>query len=164
VGGERVGAFVSDGPYTDAQYAKDRRRILKLKDKWLAALGLRWWHVDLEYSREPLPVPEEAKAAGWQKNAQCVAKWQYLRACITFNMPAVAGLSDDELETTFVHEACHALVNEMREWADHPRGNGIDHEERVVTSLANAFLWVREAGESAGRKAKQPAKRKGRKR
>ena len=33
-------------------------------------------------------------------------------------------------------ELCHALVNEMRE-------QGIDHEERVVTMLSKAFMWVR---------------------
>ena len=48
-----------------------------------------------------------------------------------------AGMSNEELERTVVHELVHALVNELRE-------GGIDHEERVVTTLTKAVLWVRD--------------------
>jgi len=48
-------------------------------------------------------------------------------------------MDGDEIERAVVHELCHILVNEMRE-------DEIHHEERVVTGLQKAFMWV--AGES----------------
>jgi hypothetical protein len=150
--------MTDDDVYSDRQYRKDRARILKLKDKWLAPLGLRWWHVEICHSREPLKVAEADAANGWRKNGECVAKWQYLKATVTFNMPAVADMADDDLETLFVHELCHALVNEMRNFGAE---DGMDHEERVVTALTSAFIWVRAAGEKSGRAGAGRRKSKG---
>jgi hypothetical protein len=50
-------------------------------------------------------------------------------------MITVKRLDEYELEKAIVHEFMHILVNEMR-------AGGIDHEERVVTGLANAALWL----------------------
>jgi hypothetical protein len=56
------------------------------------------------------------------------------------------------LERIFVHECCHAIVNEMREWSVGHEGNGVmGHEERVVSHLANAFLWTYMQGWNDGK-------------
>lgn len=46
-------------------------------------------------------------------------------------------MSDEEIEYVVVHELMHVFLNEMRE-------QGQQHEERVATLLAKAFLWVRD--------------------
>lgn len=56
-------------------------------------------------------------------------------------LPVMEELTDDELEEIFVHECGHILVNEMRGDPD----DWLDHEERVVSTLTKAFLWVRSA-------------------
>ena len=97
-------------------------------------------------------MSEENRQAGWRCHGQCVAKWQYLKATLRFDVEAVNDLDDEELDHLFVHECCHALVNEMREWDGE---HGIDHEERVVTMLTNAFGWMWQAGRDAGRAEKK---------
>lgn len=135
--------------FSDAEYDRNRDRILKLKDKWLAPLGLLWWQIELEYSREPL-LPDDAqdRKDDYCTLARCYAKWQYMRAKIVFNMVDVARLDDEALERTFVHECMHVLVNEMRYYGEE---GGLAHEERVVCTLTNAFLWVRKVDRSAER-------------
>ena len=56
--------------------------------------------------------------------AEVQSDWRYLSAAIKFNMPALAGQTDEEIEIKVVHELCHILICEMRE-------DGVDHEERV---------------------------------
>lgn len=135
----------------DKEYNEQRDRLLTLADKWIAPLGLKWWHVKFEYSRESLSTQGQ-KASGRSCQAQTIVDWEYLNATITFDMQAIVDESDKELESTFVHECCHILIHEMRMWAGpeftrEKQDEAIKHEERVVTLLAKAFLWTREAGE-----------------
>jgi len=129
---------------TDSEYNDTRARIVALAGKWLAPLGLKWWKVHLEYAREGFDA-EERHQANAQATAYTNASWKYLEATFTFHLPRCAAMEDDELEYVFVHECCHALVNEQREVVRH---NGTDetldlgHEERVCTTLAKAFLWT----------------------
>lgn len=133
---------------TDADYAAQKARVLAMATRWLKPLGLLWWRVEHQWSREPLRTSAEDKAENWVCLARTRAKWQYLHVAFEWNLPAIADLTDERLETTFVHECVHALVAEMREWAtEHEDGGVILHEERVVTMLASAFLWTRQAGE-----------------
>lgn len=128
---------------TDQEYRKQKKRVRKLIEKWHAALGLRWWRIDYNFYRECLPDHPEAVAL-------CTVHWEYKEADIDFCLPKCAELADDRLEYMYVHECCHVLVAEMREWAgDGDRSCPVRqrHEERVVTDLASAFLWVRLAGE-----------------
>lgn len=133
---------------TDGEYKKQKRRIQKLADRWLPALGLDQWHLDLAYKREGIAASAEDAAENWQCNAQARVKWEYQRATLSFNMLSMEDYDDKELERLFVHECCHALVAEMREWgteamtkdfADH----ALKHEERVVACLTEAFLRKR---------------------
>lgn len=121
---------------TDAEYEEQKQRIRAIADRWIEPLGLNWWKIELEYSREPLQGAEEDAKQGWCLQATCRAKWQYLDATITFGLPSIAHLSDEALEDVIVHELMHVFVNEMRE-------KGINHEERVVTQLTKAVIGLR---------------------
>jgi hypothetical protein len=122
----------------DAEYARQKRRLLALFERWAGPLGLRWWDIDMAYEREQFEV--DGKPAP-ETIAQTAVNWRYGHATITWNMPQVAQLADDKLERTFVHELAHLLVNEMRQC---DQDDWLDHEERVVTNLTKAFLWLRE--------------------
>lgn len=63
------------------------------------------------------------------------ADWRYLEAVVLVNLRFVETVSDERLELYFVHEMMHALLDEAQ-IVDR------DHEERVATWLALAFLWT----------------------
>ena len=134
----------------DKEYATQKKRVERVIDKWVKPLGLRWWKLGYKFYREPLP-PYEGESIVYSAQAvmDCHVSWKYLRAWIRFNLIAVADLGDVELEWAFVHECAHVFLNEMRE-------EGIDHEERVASHLADAFIWLREHVEG---EKKRPAPR-----
>jgi len=114
------------------KHLETRDKIQRVFDYWRYRLWLGPWSITLHYewngidqSRRDLSIL-----------ATCSARWMYLEADITFDMPLISCVSDQKLEEIVVHEMIHILVNEMRE-------RGIDHEERVVTLLTNAFLTVK---------------------
>jgi len=119
-------------------FKRHRRRIRRCFDEWGTKLGLRWWSVEIRYYDRPKHF---RKASGASANAamRVWADWRYMTATIAVNVPALAELSDDELERSIVHELVHILVNEMRE--DDP---DVKHEERTVTMLTKAVIWVRD--------------------
>jgi hypothetical protein len=55
-------------------------------------------------------------------------------------MPRVLELSDEDLERCVVHELVHVFLNEARENGE----DWLDHEERVASTLAQAFIWLRD--------------------
>lgn len=124
---------------TDLEYEALVARLKKLVEHWRQPLGLNWWRLSLNYERNGL---SQTDGEGWRSLMKVSAKWPYLAAELSFSMPDLLGLSDEELERHFVHECCHILVNEMRNRSEN---DGQDHEERVCETLTNAFLWVREA-------------------
>ena len=130
---------------TDAEYAAQKKRLVRLKDRWYAALGLGWWRIEETYYREGGEGFAPPEGSSWGSLATCVADWSHKAASISWNMPAVAETDDYVLETAYVHEMMHLFVSEMREGvvADF---NQLPHEERVCTQLAEAFLWTRTAG------------------
>ena len=145
----------------DAAFGKQKRRLLKLANRWIGPLGLKWWKLDLVYSRTPL----DSSKPGFYCQAKTSVAWEYLDATITWNMEAIEGLSDEELEKIFVHECCHILVNEMRMWGpskldEEKLHEAMLHEERVVTQLALAFLWTRKDGSGELSCARTRLKRK----
>ncbi|KKL89323.1 hypothetical protein LCGC14_1915860 [marine sediment metagenome] len=81
-------------------------------------------------------------------------------ATVAFNISALKELDDHDLEVVVVHEMCHVLVNEMRaDRGGEPTHGSVAHEERVVSTLAQAFLTVRDQGEREGRKAARRKKK-----
>lgn len=111
---------------------------------WFPVLGLDHWRIiGFEYQREGKPDKPDAVA-------EVVSAWDYQHATIFIYCPAWIGISDDEAEYFFVHECCHMLVNEMRCWSDMnisaaETARAKEHEERVVTNLAVAFIRARKS-------------------
>ncbi len=111
-----------------------RKRVRKFVKPWLHVLGLGWYEaIEFHwYDNEK----DFRKSADGTVLMRVWSDWRYMTATVAVNVPAVARLTDTQLERAVVHEFVHVLVNEMRE-------KGIDHEERVVTMLTKAFFWVR---------------------
>ncbi len=133
----------------DKEFNALRSRIDKIAKWWIKQSGLGWWKISLVYDRDT--TPQGDGTGDYHLAATCSAKWQYLDATLTFNMQAFTETSSKNLEKTIVHELMHIFVNEMRE-------KGTLHEERVVTSLAKGFIWIRDEGIAIGkREAKKEA-------
>ncbi len=125
----------------DAEYEDLKARILALIDYWQARLGLKWWRIYHTFVRDTGEFRTDGERAP-ETAANCSADWRYLEAHISYNMLKCLDLDPDELEYIIVHEYCHVLVNETRDPAD--LKGFIPHEERVVTTLAKAFIWTRD--------------------
>lgn len=125
----------------DKEYRKQKKRIDRFIEKWKAFLGLRWWSVTINYHDEPYIGEATVPTA-----ARTTTYWEYNRAVIDFYVPEFTTESDERVEEIVIHEFCHILVNEMRQW--HDANDGVPHEERVVSNLAQAFLWVRDAAKN----------------
>ncbi len=146
-----------DKEVNDKEVRITKRRVHKLLDEWATGakpriVPLKGWILEITYS---LAVTNTA--TGEQAAADCTANWAYKRAEMTFYLPALQEMADLDVELVIVHELCHALVNEMREWGTHfnntdPELPARRHEERVVTELALGFLGTKY------RDAKIPAK------
>lgn len=121
----------------DAEFARQKERIIALADWWVPKIGLAWWQIDLVYARDDFEVHGEPSP---EAVAKTHANWRYGTAAITWNMPLVAQQSDGDLETAFVHELQHIFLNEARENGD----DWLDHEERVASTYTKAFLWLRD--------------------
>jgi hypothetical protein len=100
---------------------------------WTCWLGLRWWSIEAIYV-EHINTPEEGDLV----RAECSADWRYLRATLCFAYDALINCTKKEIEHLVVHELCHVLINEIH------HDDQLDHEERVVTTMTDAFLWVKE--------------------
>lgn len=129
----------------DSEYEAQRERLKALADKWVGPLGLGWWDLDFAYARDDYEPKHDNSRHDELANCRC--DWRYGHAMITWNMPLAAEQSDEQLERAFVHELCHIFLNEMR-WAREADTDGLDHEERVASTLTKAFLWLRDALEA----------------
>lgn len=128
----------------DKTYRTQKRRLKALAAKWFKCLGLLWWKISISYDRTGEAFASKGKSEGvWCGIALVAANWEYRLAKMTWNMPLLPELNDAELEGKFLHECGHILVREMREWAvEGSTDHAVQHEERVVTGLENAFAWV----------------------
>jgi predicted metallopeptidase len=113
---------------------------MKAVNKWLSPLGLGWWEVTLHWHSKPkdvlrwFPTDDRTDVVV----AKTYVYWIYGTAALHINLPAFKGMSRWKIEKIVIHELLHILVNEMRV-------EGIEHEERVVTTLTKAVLWTRNA-------------------
>lgn len=113
-----------------------KKQIEKLFNKWTYRLGLRWWNIKLYIYDDPKDIMNNFKSEGDAfVAATSLCDWRYTNCNIEINYPEVKKMNKADTEKIIIHELCHALVNEMEK-------SGIDHEERVVTGLTNAFLWT----------------------
>ena len=131
---------------TDAEYEAQRARIVALAERWTRPLGLGWWTITHEYERDSGRFESDTDASSASVLASCKADWRYLKATITWNMRHLQDTSDDYLEKAFVHELMHVMLHELSVDDSHHNAS----EERVASTLANAFVWVRAEGNGEG--------------
>ncbi len=112
-------------------------RCTPIFDEWLYKLGLKWWEIKITYYRKEKQFKKDNGVD--VAIMRCWVKWEYFTFNVDVNLSSVRCMDDDDLEYAIVHELCHAMVNEMNE--DDPDGK---HEERTVTMLTKAFIWVRD--------------------
>lgn len=143
---------------TDKEFEAQKNRLRALFWKWETILGLRLWQrVDLIFDREFFS--EERTGHPHNCVAYADASWEYLKGSVTFSLPKLIDLDDDELDYVVRHEFAHLLVNQMREYDGSRHKETVKHEEMVVTRLAQAFDWVYTAGLKAGKKKEKEKKK-----
>lgn len=114
---------------------KEKKILSSALTKWIHHTGLGWWDVKIIYHKGKDAHKYFKSGKNETIMARIFSDWRYGELVIHFNIQKLKGKNKEEIDRIVVHELCHALVNEMRE-------DGIDHEERVVTGLTKAFLWV----------------------
>lgn len=130
---------------TDLQASKEQSRIRFFIKKWAKILRLADWSIRVQYTRDAVCVDD---GTGYEIGAKVTTSWQYKMMNLEFNLQSTINASISEVEKIVVHELCHAVVNEMREWcgenrsADEGSESAIAHEERVVTELTNILIGL----------------------
>lgn len=129
---------------TDAEYKAEKARVQRFIDKWFTTMGLGWFKVNMEWSRE-----HDGEVA-----ARTLSSWQYKSATITWFLPHIEKYDDDTVEETVVHEFSHVLLSGIAQ-------NMVDTDETLANQVneyttelvAHALLWTRNAGRDDQRKA-----------
>jgi hypothetical protein len=113
----------------DEEFELQKKRIQVLTERWVKPLGMNWGRIHFVYHRDSGDFQEQrekycdtSKDGSGRGLAFCTSDWRYAESTIQFNLLVVAGEDDDALEEFYVH-----------------------HEERVATTLAKAFVWLRDA-------------------
>lgn len=125
---------------TDAEYETTRAKLREWFDDWQLMLGLGSWEIQLLWTRER--ADDDKANAGRLSLATVEADWRYQRAEITLYMPTLVECTGKAQENTVVHELLHLYLAELENKKNQHR---LDHEERVVTQIANAFLRLRDS-------------------
>lgn len=121
---------------TDKQYAAQKKRVMQVWEKWFSDIGMGWWAVELEWSRE-------REEDSWTTIAVTHANWQYRTGNVKFFLPTCADLSDDQLEEAVVHEMVHIMAEGIHDLRD---DQAREITEYTVTTIARALIWARCAG------------------
>lgn len=130
---------------TDREFVAQRKRLLALMKKWREVLSLDEWLITFQPHRGAYEVEGAMGAA----LASADVRWEYRQATLAFDCEMLASHTDSEVQDTFIHEAMHVLVNEMRD----DTGSSISHEERVCTTLALVVQRAYEMGIQEGQKS-----------
>lgn len=138
----------------DAAYAAEKARIQKVVEKWHTTIGLKWWTGTYEYDRIGGDFPTEKEHPNAPQVAHCTAYWQYLKFCISFNLPVMVEIEDDLLEPNILHEMVHPLLDELAQGDN--RDDAGDHVERVTQMVTNALIWTWDTAYEAGKDAPKP--------
>lgn len=142
---------------TDKEFNTQKKRIRSLITKWHKAIGMNWWRVEYIYSRERRDDSATTydPGQGWDVAADCQTDSNYMTATVTFYLPNIATIRDEELEEIYLHELMHVLINPMQ------TKKKAAEEERVATTLARAMIWASEIHKKPEKK-KKPASGGGR--
>lgn len=120
---------------TDKEYAEMKRRIKAVVKKWYQPAGWGWWRTEFVYSRERQPGNDQVAA-----ETHC--DFKYSHASITFYLPVLANMTDEELEHTIVHEFCHLTASCFPNFEDNQ--DAASKFERVVDDFAKQMIWAHE--------------------
>ena len=112
---------------------KTKKLVMKYMRYWAAAMGLNWYSWGVGFDIDWVNFNHKKDK---QTGMRVFADWRYMRFDIEVNVPVVRDLPDKEIERLVIHELVHVFLNELN--AD------VDHEERAVTMLTNAFGFVRD--------------------
>ena len=117
---------------TDKEYNQTRRRLKRLCNEWIPALGFGWWKIIVEYHR--------GRFTGKWRNSVVRNRtlWQYRESTIIWNMPFAFTRSDEDLKEDLFHELAHILIAEMHEYTRSKKGR--KHEEHVCCHIQNLIL------------------------
>lgn len=145
---------------TDKDFNREHARVDKLLKIWTAQLGLRWWKIHARFHRSGDRMDARKDDDGYCTVARTTVQWQYLTAHIDWDLSQLVGCADEKVESYVVHELCHVLVRELRcdGGPSEHRTEIVNHEERVVTTLASAFIWTRNAARDGSQKKKRGRK------
>jgi hypothetical protein len=108
-----------------------KKTISRYITKWVFRLGLRAWDVrthmcyENKHNRKVF-ITKDKNHERSVTSVRIASDWRYMEINLYIYWPAFKNKSNEDIESTVLHELCHSLVNEMRT-------TGIDHEERVVT-------------------------------
>jgi len=128
-------------PLSAKQVNEQEERAWRLVKPWVPLLGMENWNISIKVWSNTLPdIPTSHYCA-----AQVDCEWGYKKVAIKLHGPFAAQATDERMEYHLVHELCHGMVNEMRQFAESTWDDAMRHEERVVDHLADAFLRVRKA-------------------
>lgn len=142
----------------DSQYQMVRDYCRPIAEEWIGRLWLGWERIDLHWSDSMFSLEQDGH------KPECIAfvdcQWEYMQASVVFSCARLftywdeaTGKPEDEsfIRYVIIHELCHILVSEMREYANGPFRHAIKHEERVVSRLAKAFGNTYDQGVEKGR-------------
>ena len=132
-------------PLSAKQVNEQEERAWRLVKRWVPLLGLDNWNISIKVSQADLP--DIAVVRNCAALADC--EWAYRSIRIRVHGPFAAQATDERMEYHLLHEFCHGMVNEMRQFAESTWNDAMRHEERVVDHLADAFLRVRKADANA---------------
>lgn len=121
--------------YTN-ELKKYENEINKHIDYWIPVLGLDSW-IRLDVS---CALGSDASNPGTL--AETIVDWRYMEANIDFYLGSIveSGITPHRMEYIVVHELCHCVVSEMRPKLHEGERADTDHEERVASNLARAFM------------------------
>jgi hypothetical protein len=117
------------------QYTDAANRVLALAQAWEPRFDLPGIAVEHRF-HETMLDPENGDTTA----AVTKAVWQYRFAIIHWYLPNIAGMSDDDLENTVVHEYVHVLLGPL---ANHIKASGNDLNELATENVARALLATR---------------------
>ncbi len=141
------------------QYEQIQSYCGKIIEDWKARLGLSLFEIDIHwYDRK---FSQELDGHGADSIAFVDIQWQYLQGFISISSENMAKSFDGAepkpdkigwVRDIIIHELCHFLVAEMREYDVNRHAETVKHEERTVTSLARAFAHISDTSFEDGRK------------
>lgn len=102
-------------------------------------MGLGWIKIDVWYMRAER---EKYPSTGATTRMD---RWPYHEFEITWYMPPLSDLKDDELEEVVVHELCHILLAPLSIIKESDAADKeADIMEWTTTLVQKAMMWVRE--------------------